>query len=205
MPAINPKYIWTLVRGGLQLRQLFRKRLEIIGHSPARWLASRSTSSHLQLAIHFLLMTSGSEDIESGHLFSQNPWECTALHLTSHQGAYTPKMAEKRGTILLTGANGGLGRAIVSQVVSTPELRAYHGLYTAREASTATALRSASHDPHHSHDILSLDLARLAQVRELAAAVNARVASGGIPPIRGAGAQRRVPRVHNADLDGGWF
>lgn len=93
-------------------------------------------------------------------------------------------MAEKRGTILLTGANGGLGRAIVSQVVSTPELRAYHGLYTARDASTATALRSALHDPHHSHDILSLGLVRLAQVRELAAAVNARVAAGEIPPIR---------------------
>lgn len=93
-------------------------------------------------------------------------------------------MAEKRGTIFLTGANGGLGSAIVSQIVSTPELRAYHGLYTAREASTATALRSALHDPRHSHDILSLDLARTAQVRKLATAVNARVASGEIPPIR---------------------
>lgn len=81
-------------------------------------------------------------------------------------------MAEKRGTIFLTGANGGLGRAIVSQVVSTPELRAYHSLYTAREASTATALRSALHDPRHSHDILSLDPARVAQVREVAAAIH---------------------------------
>lgn len=66
----------------------------------------------------------------------------------------------------------------------TPELRVYYGLYTAREASTATALRSALHDPRHSHDILSLDLARPAQVREVAAAINARVPSGEIPPIR---------------------
>lgn len=88
------------------------------------------------------------------------------------------EMAEKRGTIFLTGANSGLGRAIVSQVVSTPELRAYHGLYTAREASTAAALGSAL------HDILSLDLARPSQVREVAAAINTRVASGEIPPIR---------------------
>lgn len=93
-------------------------------------------------------------------------------------------MAENKRTILLTGANDGLGRAIVSQIVATPELRAYHGLYTAREASTATALRSELHNPHHSHDILSFDLARLSQGRELAAAINARVASGEIPQIR---------------------
>ncbi|KAM4066413.1 short chain dehydrogenase [Hirsutella rhossiliensis] len=89
------------------------------------------------------------------------------------------------GTILLTGANGSLGSAIVSSIVSTPELAAHHGLYTVRDAEAAPALRSAlGAAPRHCHDVKSLDLADLAAVRRTAAAINARVASGDIPRIR---------------------
>ncbi|KAK2589926.1 hypothetical protein QQS21_012398 [Conoideocrella luteorostrata] len=97
-------------------------------------------------------------------------------------------MAAARGTIFITGANGGLGSAIVEQIASKPELSAYHGLYTIRGATPAAAPALASvlarGDASHPHDILSLDLTNLDNVRQVAEGINVRVAAGEIPPIR---------------------
>jgi len=94
-------------------------------------------------------------------------------------------MAITKGTILITGANGGLGSAIVKQIASQPELSAYHGLYTVREATSALSLGSAlAGSPSHTHDVLPLDLANLDNVRETAGAINSRIAAGEILPIR---------------------
>ncbi|RYO81628.1 hypothetical protein DL766_004848 [Monosporascus sp. MC13-8B] len=92
-----------------------------------------------------------------------------------------------KGTILLTGANGGLGVAVVRKIVSRPELAAYHGLYAVRDASSSLRLRSALRDAAvgpHSHDIVPLELTSLAAVRDVATTINVRVAAGEIPPIR---------------------
>lgn len=96
-----------------------------------------------------------------------------------------------KGTIVLTGANGSLGSTMASQIASTPELAAYHGLYAVRDAKAAPVLRSAlarhgsktTTNPH-THDIVSLNLADLSSVRAVAATINSRVAAGEIPPIR---------------------
>ncbi|KAI1759916.1 hypothetical protein GGR53DRAFT_511933 [Hypoxylon sp. FL1150] len=97
-------------------------------------------------------------------------------------------MAASKGTIVLTGANGSLGSAIISKIVSTPEFAAHHGIYIARDAAAAPALTYALHitgaSYSHSHDILSLDLADLKSVRDIAATINARVTAADIPPIR---------------------
>lgn len=94
-------------------------------------------------------------------------------------------MEAANGTILLTGANGGLGTAIVDTIVSRPELSGCHGVYTVRDANTATALQTAlGGTKSHPHDILSLDLSKLENVRQVAAAVNAKVLAGEVPPIR---------------------
>lgn len=95
------------------------------------------------------------------------------------------KMTGTKGTILVTGANGGLGSAIAKQIASQAEFAAYHGLYTVRDANSAPSLRSvlAGSSPHP-HDVLSLDLANLNNVRQAAEAINARVSAGDIPPIR---------------------
>ena len=92
-----------------------------------------------------------------------------------------------KGTIVVTGTNGGLGSSIVSRIVSTPEIADnYYGLYTVRKVETATtlneALRPAS--ASHEHQAIALDLGRLSSVRQVAKDINARVASGQIPPIR---------------------
>ncbi|CAG9939756.1 unnamed protein product [Clonostachys rosea f. rosea IK726] len=104
-----------------------------------------------------------------------------------------PAGTKPSGTILLTGASGTIGSAIASRIASSPALSAeYHGLYTARKAETASELKSALYRSHsssgstspHPHDILSLDLSDLSAVRDVAAKINARVASGEIPPLR---------------------
>ncbi|KAK6085258.1 putative short-chain dehydrogenase [Seiridium cupressi] len=111
------------------------------------------------------------------------------IHASQEQtGTNKPK-----GTVVLTGANGGLGNAVVSRILSQPELRSYHGVSAVRDASFAAALHSilendqghdGEHRLHHTNDVISLDLARLDSVRQTAAAINERVKSGDIPPIR---------------------
>ncbi len=82
-----------------------------------------------------------------------------------------------RQTILITGANEGLGSAIVEHITSKPEYTANHGLYTVRDPTNAPALSSAlSHGPTHSHDIVKLDLNKLDSIREVAQEINVSLA-----------------------------
>ncbi|KAI0470243.1 putative short-chain dehydrogenase [Xylaria cf. heliscus] len=102
-------------------------------------------------------------------------------------------MASLKGTLLITGTNGTLGSAIVSEVITSFELSSYYGIYTVRDTTMPTPALDAAlanaplsiGTPHrHSYDKLSLDLSKLSGVREAAQAINARIASGEIPPIR---------------------
>ncbi|EEA23200.1 hypothetical protein EYB25_005941 [Talaromyces marneffei] len=90
-----------------------------------------------------------------------------------------------KGTIVITGANGGLGSAVAKEIVSKPEFAAYHGLYLVREAAHAPALDSVlATNSMHPHEVLSTDLTDLDGVRKAAEAINLQVAEGKIPPIR---------------------
>lgn len=95
-------------------------------------------------------------------------------------------MTAPSGTIVLTGANGGLGTALVRNIVSNSGLVGYHGVYTVRDVAAATSLQSAlqSSTKPHSHDILPLDLATPSSVRNAAAAINTKVSAGDMPRIR---------------------
>ena len=91
------------------------------------------------------------------------------------------------GSILITGANGGLGLAIVSRIVSSPLGRDYYGIYTVRNPATADSLndilrRAAAQ--HHGHELVAADLSSLASVRAAASDINKRVAQGTVPRIR---------------------
>lgn len=82
-------------------------------------------------------------------------------------------MPVAKGTILVTAANGGLGSAIAEQIASKAELSAYLGLYAVRNAEHAPALTSAlAHGTAHAHDVLSLDLTKLDDVRKVAEEIN---------------------------------
>lgn len=90
-----------------------------------------------------------------------------------------------KGTIIVTGANGGLGSAITKEIVSKPEFSAYHGLYLVRDATHAPVLDSVlATNSTHSHEALSINLTDLDSVRKAAEAINQRVSEGEIPQIR---------------------
>jgi NAD(P)-dependent dehydrogenase (short-subunit alcohol dehydrogenase family) len=95
-------------------------------------------------------------------------------------------MAPAEGTILVTGANDGLGSAIARQIAQTPELSSkYHGVFVVRNVDTATTLKGIVNRAPTSfyYDTISIDLSRLSSVRG-AKTINARVADGSLPPIR---------------------
>ncbi|KAJ7810507.1 putative short-chain dehydrogenase [Mycena olivaceomarginata] len=100
---------------------------------------------------------------------------------------------EHKGTVVVTGANGGLGSAIVAKLASTATLAkpastatiaGYYGVYTVRSPAAPAVRATLASAPLHDYDILPLDLTRLADVRAFAAALNARVAAGELPRIR---------------------
>ncbi|KAJ4278412.1 hypothetical protein NW764_007217 [Fusarium oxysporum] len=96
-------------------------------------------------------------------------------------------MSSSQGTILITGTNGGLGSAIVTNILGKPELASnYTGVYTVRRAAAATRLQQVlkSAPEAHRHDVVDLDLSSLASVRTMATGINRRVAAGDLPPIR---------------------
>jgi NAD(P)-dependent dehydrogenase (short-subunit alcohol dehydrogenase family) len=96
-------------------------------------------------------------------------------------------MPSSTGTVLITGANGGLGSAFVSQFLKSPQAANHTGLFAVRNPSTATTLEkvvSSTSNSHSRHEIISLDLSNLASVRAGAKAINERIASGALPPIR---------------------
>lgn len=86
-----------------------------------------------------------------------------------------------KGTIVLTGANGGLGSAIANQIASTPEFASYHAIYTVRNATAAQVFESL---PTHLYEVASLNLADLDNVRQTAEAINTLISAGENPPIR---------------------
>ncbi|TVY51697.1 WW domain-containing oxidoreductase, partial [Lachnellula cervina] len=99
-----------------------------------------------------------------------------------------PQMPPPKPLILITGANGGLGSAFISNLLASPHAPSHHGIYTVRNPTTAntltTILQSAPTTHNHTSDTLPLDLSSLASIRSLAASINSKVADGTYGPIR---------------------
>ncbi|KAI0534426.1 hypothetical protein GGR58DRAFT_516144 [Xylaria digitata] len=98
-------------------------------------------------------------------------------------------MVSAKGSILVTGANGGLGSAIVQHIIDSPSLaKTYHGIYTVRNtdrgAATVSGVLRKAGSAGHAYDLVPLDLSSLASTRKAAEDINRRVADGSIPPIR---------------------
>ncbi|TID21509.1 dehydrogenase/reductase [Venturia nashicola] len=95
-------------------------------------------------------------------------------------------MASK-GTLLLTGANGGIATGFISQFLKSPHASQYKGYYTVRDPKSASTLQHAL-DPaassSHEYEIEQLDMSTLESTRTGAAAINKRVAEGTLPRIR---------------------
>ncbi|RYP13809.1 hypothetical protein DL767_010588 [Monosporascus sp. MG133] len=116
-----------------------------------------------------------------------------AVGVGAETGWYTKQLRRigiLQDSVVVTGSNGGLGRAIVKQILRKPGLaQTCHGIYTVRSLQGASAARvsavlSQNKQAEHAHDLVALDLASLASVRMVAESINKRVADGSIPPVR---------------------
>lgn len=141
-------------------------------------------------------------------LINNPPIQCNSPHAGSTSLVFFLSASKKNmeGTILITGANGGLGTAIVSQIVQSAEYASLHGIYTVRSSSSANVIKAvfkANTIQEQQHQVLELDLSRLADVRRFAADINARIANGKLPPIRAltlnAGFQEHSTKTTSSD------
>jgi NAD(P)-dependent dehydrogenase (short-subunit alcohol dehydrogenase family) len=139
----------------------------------------------------------------------QKPSALLVLLFSIKQFTATAIMSTSKGSILVTGTNGGLGSAIVADILNKPELASsYTGLYTVRKAATATRLQKilSAAPKSHKHNVINMDLSSLASVRTTAAEINRQVAAGDLPPIKvlilNAGYQDHEQIVSNAPT---WF
>ncbi|KAI9170575.1 Short-chain dehydrogenase iccH [Paramyrothecium foliicola] len=73
-----------------------------------------------------------------------------------------------------------------SHILATQELALYHGNFVVRDASQASSLKLilANAPNWNTHENISLDLARLPDVRKTAESIRIQVAGGEVPPIR---------------------
>ncbi|KAL8994875.1 MAG: hypothetical protein Q9169_005273 [Polycauliona sp. 2 TL-2023] len=94
-------------------------------------------------------------------------------------------MARKvHGTIIVTGASGGIGHAIAERFVNHYS-KNNTGIFTVRESDSTRAhsLGSVLSKSEGPTSMLPLDLAVLANVRSFAQELNARVSNGSLAPI----------------------
>lgn len=78
-----------------------------------------------------------------------------------------------KDTIIVTGANGGLGSAIADQLLSKPELSAHHVIYTVRNTAGSNLASILARDASsHQRDVRSLDLTDLEDVRQMSGDIN---------------------------------
>ncbi|KAK3316825.1 hypothetical protein B0H66DRAFT_626355, partial [Apodospora peruviana] len=73
-------------------------------------------------------------------------------------------------------------------IASSPELSSYYGLYTVWDATSASTLTSVlparGAASSHQYDILSLDLTKRDNIRQVTERINAQMSARQIPPIR---------------------
>lgn len=88
------------------------------------------------------------------------------------------------GSVLITGANGGLGKAFISKFIESPYGKTYHGIYAVRNPSSAPELQKVLTSASKDHHLIPLDLSSLASIRATAKSLNQRVEAGELPAIR---------------------
>jgi len=92
---------------------------------------------------------------------------------------------EPIGTVIIAGANGGLGSAFVERLLRSDFTNQY-GIFTVRNltAQSSGTLDGILSSSNLLHSIVPIDLTNLSAVRNFAQDVNSHVSTGQIPKIR---------------------
>lgn len=95
-------------------------------------------------------------------------------------------MAPPKGTIIVTGAAGGIGSGWVLQHLKTPQAKQYHTIYFIHPSAPGNLKEILeTHAPtEHTYEILPLDLSKMSEVRLAGSALNTRVANGELGKIK---------------------
>jgi NAD(P)-dependent dehydrogenase (short-subunit alcohol dehydrogenase family) len=121
-------------------------------------------------------------------IFPEFPYTYIILHMSHNLLLlqYCCMLAMRKGSILITGANGGLGSAFVSQFTNSPHARYHHGLYLVRDAAQAHTLKETLKEApkDYTFTIVSIDLSSLFSVWSTANTLNTQISTGTLPPIR---------------------
>lgn len=93
---------------------------------------------------------------------------------------------QRNGTIILTGASGGLSIGFIQNLIASPIGAEQYAIYTTRSIKECDSLkRVLEKAPRaHQHEILELDLSSLENVRAFAEKIKRLIATGDLPPIR---------------------
>jgi NAD(P)-dependent dehydrogenase (short-subunit alcohol dehydrogenase family) len=79
-------------------------------------------------------------------------------------------MSSLKPTLILTGANGGLGLGFIQNLLASPYAKTHHAIYTVRNLNSAGKLNKlleAKAPKHHTWEVVALDLSSLAEVRRV--------------------------------------
>lgn len=140
----------------------------------------------LPVTVHSMIDTDQcSPRTSSTSSFRLSQSEFFQVHCLSKRCKVKVGMAVAKGTLVLTGANGGLGTAIAKQIVSNGEIASYHGLYLVRDVASAAALNTVlATNSQHSYEVLSMDLTDMDSVRQASKTIDSRISSGQIPSVK---------------------
>jgi NAD(P)-dependent dehydrogenase (short-subunit alcohol dehydrogenase family) len=92
-----------------------------------------------------------------------------------------------KGTIILTGAAGGIASGLITEHLKTTLTTQYHNIYI-DHPSTVGRLSSflSIHAPStQQYEIIPLDLSSQSAIRTFTSSINSRISSSSLPPIRG--------------------
>ncbi|KAI9759897.1 MAG: hypothetical protein M4579_002022 [Chaenotheca gracillima] len=95
-----------------------------------------------------------------------------------------PTADQPRGTVILTGANGGLGASFVTKFLASPHAQGNLLLGTVRDPARHPELEAELRQSNGRGRLVALDLGTLEATRAFAASIIAQVQAGTLPPIR---------------------
>jgi NAD(P)-dependent dehydrogenase (short-subunit alcohol dehydrogenase family) len=96
------------------------------------------------------------------------------------------KMTSPKGTIIATGAAGGIGSGWLLSHLKTPQAKLYHTIYIIHPSAPGNLkeILQTRAPSEHTYEILPLDLSKMSEVRLAATKINSRVEKGELGKIK---------------------
>jgi NAD(P)-dependent dehydrogenase (short-subunit alcohol dehydrogenase family) len=95
-------------------------------------------------------------------------------------------MTSPKGTIIATGAAGGIGSGWLLSHLKTPQAKLYHTIYIIHPSAPGNLkeILQTRAPSEHTYEILPLDLSKMSEVRLAATKINSRVEKGELGKIK---------------------